>query len=178
MSTANGTSQVSQVSTSITPAVSTPNHATAAARPTPSDRTPLPSSLGRSTTQRQGQRSRRTSSHGTNNTTITPITGTKRPAPLSATTDTKTTAVGSSFLVPSSQSNPLQFGTGSEGQYASCKGVYDGYFGAALIMAGLTMLDTGRQLMKWAAEGDAGIKSFSASVLSGNQMNCFCRSVI
>ena len=53
-----------------------------------------------------------------------------------------------------------------------CRGVYSGYFGRALLFAGMTMQNTARQLMKWASESDVGIASFRASGLS--QSRGFC----
>ncbi|KAL7542027.1 hypothetical protein ACHAWF_011062 [Thalassiosira exigua] len=48
----------------------------------------------------------------------------------------------------------------------SCHGIASGSFGSMLNFAGLTLLNTGRKLMQWAKEGDAGLKSFSDSLLA------------
>ena len=49
-----------------------------------------------------------------------------------------------------------------------CEGLYGGCFGAALSFAGQSMLNTGQKLIKWAREGDAGLRSFSSSVLASS----------
>ena len=42
-----------------------------------------------------------------------------------------------------------------------CRGIYDGRFGAALQFAGRAMLNTGRLLLEWSREHDAGVTSFA-----------------
>jgi hypothetical protein len=48
---------------------------------------------------------------------------------------------------------------------SECRGVCDAYFGMALHFAGKSMLHTGH-ILRWAKEPDAGIKSFSSSILA------------
>ena len=47
-----------------------------------------------------------------------------------------------------------------------CAGLYDGYFGAVLFIVGKSMLNTGRRLLEWAREGNAGVSSFKRSALA------------
>ena len=47
-----------------------------------------------------------------------------------------------------------------------CRGIYDGCFGAALQFAGRAMMNTGRLLLEWSREHDAGVKSFARSALA------------
>ena len=47
-----------------------------------------------------------------------------------------------------------------------CRGIYDGRFGAALQFAGRAMLNTGRLLLEWSRERDAGVSSFARSALA------------
>ena len=47
-----------------------------------------------------------------------------------------------------------------------CRGIYNGRFGAALQFAGRAMLNTGRLLLEWSREHDAGVTSFARSALA------------
>ena len=47
-----------------------------------------------------------------------------------------------------------------------CRGLFSGALGPALSFAGYAMLHTGSKLLEWAREGDAGVKSFSQSILA------------
>ena len=53
-----------------------------------------------------------------------------------------------------------------------CRGVYNGFFGQALIFAAKTLQYTAKQLMEWASEPDFGMSSFRASGLA--QSSTFC----
>ena len=49
-----------------------------------------------------------------------------------------------------------------------CLGLYDGFFGTALYFVGRSMLHTGRRLIEWAKECDAGVASFRRSALANS----------
>ena len=57
----------------------------------------------------------------------------------------------------------------SEIAVVPCNGIAHGYFGHALSMAGRTMLNTAHELLRMAAEPDAGISSFTKSCLHNSR---------
>lgn len=53
-----------------------------------------------------------------------------------------------------------------------CRGVYNGNFGQALILAGKSFLHTGHEILRMARNADGGLKEFLASVLSKSRSIC------
>ena len=53
-----------------------------------------------------------------------------------------------------------------------CRGVYDGNFGPALSFSGQALLNTGCQLLEWARQPDAGVRSFALSILAQSSQIC------
>ena len=53
-----------------------------------------------------------------------------------------------------------------------CRGVYDGNFSPALSFAGQALLNTGCQLLQWARQPDAGMRSFASSILAQSSQIC------
>jgi hypothetical protein len=53
-----------------------------------------------------------------------------------------------------------------------CQGVHEGFFGRALVILGKSLLNTAQTVVQWASEPDAGIKSFSDSIVEKLKSPC------
>ena len=110
-------------------------------------------------------------------TSLLPLTRTPatRPAPPSLLPQTRTTATAPrppppSIPTLSRRREKRKIDALNDGQ---CKGSYHGNLGKALSFAGRAFLNTGQKLLQMAAEPDAGLQSFSSSVLAASKHLCF-----
>lgn len=95
-----------------------------------------------------------------------------RPSPISTLVSTlppTSSTQPSALPLPSLPSSVSPFQPSSAQStliVSQCPGVYNGYFGKTLVMAGMTMLNTGRRLIEMARQSDFGQTAFRESGLS------------